>query len=1123
MKPHRLEFDAFGPYAGHEEIDFDALAELGLFVVSGPTGSGKSSIFNALCWALYGSFPGEFADDRDIRSQHAAPADPCQVDLEFTAGGARWRVSRRAAFERPKKRGKGTTPAPAEATLSWFRAGEWIPSVSKIREVNERCEELVGLDLQQFQRVVLLPQGGFARVLNAETNERQNLLRTLFSSVIYERAVDRLKAQAKQARDAISVQVQTRDAQLGIAAASLGRAIAAVGGEWEPRADLERSELDKAMSTISKPLLKAATKKSKLAKKRLAVVSETLIEARATAEAQERLARYQLELEGLEAKRADALAARAEAETAAAAAIVQSDYESEQQLLRVAQEQSSLRGQLHEDFDGLGVGDKLSEVLTQDALHESGKQVETLRTAILRLIESAEDLTKRRQQHSSAQKELSEERSAQQAAQASVEKLQAEVENTADKVEKSRTRSQRRPVDELSHESAVKARERYAAWKEASETAVESATRAAVLGGKLTARRGEQTKLNEAVSASASKASSHATDLASAEQLAMQVAAAKRLVDLEEELLLANDQVTDAKRHHTEQLRSYDAASASRLAEGLVDGEPCLVCGSLEHPAPARDDAESTIQLSDVEAALHVQTESSERQYSLLSQRAAQQETLKGREDPSVTTLRHLLVAAEAQLAKSAAAVEDAERLTSELQELEKRIAQLDTDSRDLTAVASSQQVRAETLAAELDQLATSSLTELEAAEEVAARSLQEADEATAELALQRVQLDELEKRLVAETGVAETLTAQVIARSAQLDQELKRLKADEQAQAAVVGDTVLDSESHKLAEAAVVLSSLVEQLKACDLSAAAHATQAKSLALSLGKSPFEALGQLEAALRDATQIDQLNKIHEEWLSRTKELVTLVTELQEKDLPQEAPDLVALEATVIEAEAASTTLAKEVAEAEANLGAVRSALSDMAEIAAEVARARTHAELLAHVAEVSSGRNDKRIPLESWVLSAYLREVVSHANLHLLPMSSGRYRLAVAEETLDRRAKAGLDIEVHDEHTGRRRSAQSLSGGETFQASLSLALGLADVVGAGNSALHFDCVFVDEGFGSLDPDALDRAIDVLDGLRTRGALVGVITHVPALKDVLPVGIEVKVNADGSGSTLQQLV
>ncbi len=1121
MKPHRLEFDAFGPYAGHEEIDFDALTELGLFVVSGPTGSGKSSIFNALCWALYGSFPGEFADDRDIRSQHAAPADPCQVALEFTAGGARWRVSRRAAFERPKKRGKGTTPALAEATLSRFGAGEWIPSVSKIREVNERCEELVGLDLQQFQRVVLLPQGGFARVLNAETNERQSLLRTLFSSAIYERAVERLKAQAKLARDAISVQTQTREAQLGIAAASLGRAISAVGGEWEATPDLERSDLDSAMSTILWPRLKATTKKSKLAKKHFGLVGETLVEGRSTAEAQVRLARYQLELEGLDLERAAVLAARDEAETAQAAALVQTEYESEQKLLAVLQENSSTRELLQKAFDDLAIGETLPGTLTQDSLHEAGKQVKALRTAVLGLIESAEDLRRRRQEHSSAQKELSAERSAQQAAQASVEKLQAEVETTGDKVEKSRTRSQRRPVDELSHEAAVKARERYAAWQGAAGAAVESATKASVLGGKLAARRGEQTKLNEALSASANKASSHATNLASVEQLATQVAAAKRLVDLDQELLLANDQVTDAKHHHTVQLRSYDTAAASRLAEGLVDGEPCLVCGSLEHPAPARDDDESTVQLSDVEAALRAQTEASERQYSLLSQRAAQQETLKGREDPSVTTLQQLLVAAEAQLTESAGAVEDVEKLTSEVQKLGKQIAQLDTESRDLTAVASTQQVRAETLAAELGQLATSSLAALEAAEEAAARSLREANEATAELARQQAQLDQLEKRLVTETGAAETLTAQVIARSAQLDQELARLVADEQAQATVVGDTVLDSESHKLSEAAVVLSSLVKQLEVCDLSAAAHTTQAKSLAMALDKSPFEALGQLEVALRDATQIVKLNKIHEEWLSRSKELVTLVTELQQMDLPQEAPDLVGLEAAVMEAEATSAALAKEVAEAEANLGAVRSALSDMEEIEAELSSARTHAELLAHVAQVSSGRNDKRIPLESWVLSAYLREVVSHANLHLLPMSSGRYRLVVAEETQDRRTKAGLDIEVHDEHTGRRRSAQSLSGGETFQASLSLALGLADVVGAGNSALHFDCVFVDEGFGSLDPDALDRAIDVLDGLRNRGALVGVITHVPALKDVLPVGIEVKVNSDGSGSTLQQ--
>ncbi|MFV1990761.1 MAG: AAA family ATPase, partial [Acidimicrobiales bacterium] len=190
MRPRRLEFSAFGPYAGDEVVDFDALSDFGLFVVSGPTGSGKSSIFNALCFALYGVFPGEFSGDRYVRSQHAAAETPCVVSLEFQAGGEQWKVTRRTAFERPKKRGEGTRTVAAEATLARYEHDEWSVKSSKIAAVNDRCEELVGLDSEQFQRVVLLPQGGFARVLNASVNDRRMLLRKLFSSSRFDRTVE---------------------------------------------------------------------------------------------------------------------------------------------------------------------------------------------------------------------------------------------------------------------------------------------------------------------------------------------------------------------------------------------------------------------------------------------------------------------------------------------------------------------------------------------------------------------------------------------------------------------------------------------------------------------------------------------------------------------------------------------------------------------------------------------------------------------------------------------------------------------------------------------------------------------------------------------------------------------
>ncbi len=202
MRPLRLCMTAFGPYAGTEVVNFDALTELGLFVVAGNNGSGKTTIFDALHYALYGVLPGRRASYVRLKSDHVTDKSNCSVTLDFVAHGNHWRVERSPKQTRAKRRGAGTTEAPATATL--FRLDQDTPTAitNRVEEVRAKCVELVGLSGKQFERVALLPQGQFSRVLTESSAERRELLRTLFSSEIFDDATTWLTDAAAKATDA---------------------------------------------------------------------------------------------------------------------------------------------------------------------------------------------------------------------------------------------------------------------------------------------------------------------------------------------------------------------------------------------------------------------------------------------------------------------------------------------------------------------------------------------------------------------------------------------------------------------------------------------------------------------------------------------------------------------------------------------------------------------------------------------------------------------------------------------------------------------------------------------------------------------------------------------------------
>jgi exonuclease SbcC len=288
--------------------------------------------------------------------------------------------------------------------------------------------------------------------------------------------------------------------------------------------------------------------------------------------------------------------------------------------------------------------------------------------------------------------------------------------------------------------------------------------------------------------------------------------------------------------------------------------------------------------------------------------------------------------------------------------------------------------------------------------------------------------------------------------------------------------------------------------------------------------SGFADLSEARAAVLDPTERNSLEAevaTHESVRARVE---ARLPELEALDLPVDCPDITALQADAITKRSAASELASGVSRIDERLGEV-GALNDLTAaraITETAAAAFERSDQLTSLSHTCNGQGPRKVSLETWVLAGELDRVALAASIHLERMTAGRYRLERTDAADHGGAQAGLDLRVRDAHTGISRRPGSLSGGEQFQASLALALGLADVVSQGGSASGrvFEALFVDEGFGSLDPESLDKAVDALHQIHDTGRIVGVITHVEAMKEDLRLGIRVDRLPDGNGSTLR---
>jgi len=1130
MRPLRLSMTAFGPYAGTETVDFDALTGLGLFVVAGNNGSGKTTIFDALHYSLFGTLPGRRASYIRLKSDHADDKVECKVVLDFVAHGRQWRVERSPKQKRPKRRGNGVTQVERKATLYRLDHGADGPTTAvanKIGEVDQRCRELVGLSGKQFERVALLPQGEFSRVLRESSTDRRELLRTLFSSEIFEAATADLTARASAASAQDRTVLERIDHQQSALTAELS---ALVGHDIDDTVPaLQRAIADYRTGSLAAyaaqaDSLEVAAQQAGQAHRDAITVGERIKRRAQVRQAQLDHDAARAQFDG-DTERLDQ--ARAAVPVTSQSRAVQH----QQGHLDAAQARVV---DLHQRLSRALTSAGLAPVAIDSFDHNAISTTQATVGELLRLLGLRHDATGRLRDIDAATKR----------AQGELRLVGNEIASLAEQMNVAQSL--------LRQTTAENERLDTIADVDACEHALRAATaqldqitelRDIETEHQLIVRR--STDLDVALEHTETALASAQLAQASHAKLQLKANAAydtlqncTRRREAVQQYQSAMTQLTQVRADH-ERARSqvaliWDAfigGTAARVAEALVDDQACPVCGSEEHPAPAVADSGANVATEADLLAARAHADTLDAQVRRLELGIENLHT----NDADIATLSLIELDAEISTAKAMAlgaraVADDAHQAAAHAEQLQQNLAQARVERNDLVVELRALDERRNHLRGALGDVATDQVAAVRARVGAALAASTEANElverrAEVETAMAGATQD-IENiglgQLAAESRRASS-EDQLSDRQAERDHAADELATIDHDLAALHTASASETHVEKRAQAArhahEILPEIATALALRD-DAADGVRRAQSILVErLAQSPFASVDTAVTAFVDPAVIEQLEAQTTSYVATGDRLRGQLHELA--DLPDAAPDSAELETQAGSARAALNNANRVLITATSDLSRLEADLNDLVAEREQRQTQDLDTRRLERVAALAKGDNDRNTSFENWVLAAHLRDVVELANIRLARSTHQRFQLCVLDDGENKRGTWGLDLGVEDTVTGTRRPTAGLSGGELFQASLALALGLADAVMNQSAGVRIDALFIDEGFGSLDETSVERAIDLLDELRDRGAMVGVITHVPALLDALPLGVRVIDAPDGEGSTIRQ--
>lgn len=899
MKPYRLTISAFGPYGDEVTVDFSKLGERGLYLITGDTGAGKTSLFDAITFALYGRASGESRSADMLRSRYAAADTPTFVELDFIHHGQHYTVRRNPAYLRPFKRGSGMTEQGADAVLT--RPDGTV--VTKVDAVTKEITELLGLDRSRFCQIAMLAQGDFQRLLLANTEKRMEIFRELFHTGAYAVLQDRLRAQAnewKQKASALETQMM-QAAQLAVMPPDSPRAETLSGLLSNPPPDFAAcvTALAQEQTQEDEHTVAALEQQLTAVEQTLSETERKLGQAQAAQTARKRWeqAMELIREQTPQAEQLRAQLAQIEAQTPA--------YE---QLCTQVQAQTQMMAQ----YD------------TLERLHQERQAAETQKAAQQKRVQAA--------------------RSQKEQAQAAYEKLMAEQKTLAGA---------------------------QAEWERQKHALETLQTKAALV-----------------------------EEIA---QLYREMYHEKRLLaNMQKEYLAAQQTAQKATQTFTCAERSFLDHQAGLLAQTLQPGQPCPVCGGVDHPHPASMPANAVTREE------------------LEQQRAVR--------DAAERKAQEASAACGAQKARWNSAWEHTAQRA-------RTCFVFETDE-DLKQQIAAGLEESKANCAEQEKLVQAAKSRADYAEKLPARL---------EQAQLQMQVPEQEIQQAIQQTAACEATVQALEKQAE---ELKQsLPFPERTQA----------QQH--------LQTLLKQKQAFE--------QQRDDTRHCCEQAEKSLLQANAAAKEA----------------------------EKQMTG-AQDMQALQEQCAEQQQARKAYTEQIRLCKSRAERNRDSIRALGRCAKNSTQVHEQWRIVKELSDTAYGvvQGKEKVTLETYVQMTYFDRIIARANTRFMRMTFGQFELCRREQARDKQSKSGLELDVKDHYNGTVRPAASLSGGESFVASLALALGLSDEIRATAGGIELDALFVDEGFGTLSEEILNHAVQTLQQLAEGDRIVGIISHVAELKE-----------------------